>query len=113
MLNFRAKHVKNNAIINKDVSEKAMLSAYQQEIKKLREQLQRQGTDNSPNTHQLSKLEQEKQKAEQLKVGQLNIIHQSYMINDLFTGPCIVRTRATKVIIQPGREREIGVPKTN
>uniref|UniRef100_A0A1X7UXS9 Kinesin motor domain-containing protein n=1 Tax=Amphimedon queenslandica TaxID=400682 RepID=A0A1X7UXS9_AMPQE len=39
----RAKNVKNKAIINKDVSQKALLSAYQEEIKRLKEQLEKGG----------------------------------------------------------------------
>ena len=36
----RAKNIKNTASINKDMTQKALLSAYQLEIKKLKEQLQ-------------------------------------------------------------------------
>ena len=36
----RAKNIKNNAVINKDLSQKAMLSAYQAEIKKLKAALE-------------------------------------------------------------------------
>lgn len=35
----RAKLVKNNAVINKDLSQKAMLSAYEAEIRQLKQQL--------------------------------------------------------------------------
>ncbi len=35
----RAKSIKNTASINKDMSQKALLSAYQTEIKKLKEEL--------------------------------------------------------------------------
>ena len=40
LLVTRAKNIKNTASINKDMSRKALLSAYQLEIKKLKEQLQ-------------------------------------------------------------------------
>ena len=54
-------------MINKDVSQKALLSAYQQEIKKLRDQLKKQG--GLINTDELTaKLEKEKEIAEQIKV---------------------------------------------
>ena len=36
----RAKSIKNTASVNKDMSEKALLSSYQQEIKKLKRMLQ-------------------------------------------------------------------------
>lgn len=42
-MEFRAKNVKNKAIINKDVSQKALMSAYQEEIKRLKEQLEGKG----------------------------------------------------------------------
>jgi kinesin family protein 3/17 len=61
----RAKHVKNNAIINKDVSQKALLSAYQEEIKKLREQLNKKGQ--VIDEEQLMELEKEKKTAQQEK----------------------------------------------
>ena len=38
---YRAKSIKNTAEINKDMSQKALLSAYQQEIKKLKQQLEK------------------------------------------------------------------------
>lgn len=37
---IRAKSIKNTALVNKDISQKALLSAYQQEIKKLKSMLQ-------------------------------------------------------------------------
>ncbi len=44
----RAKNIKNTALVNKDVSQKALLSAYQKEIHKLKEQLeQRLALDHS------------------------------------------------------------------
>ena len=36
----RAKNIKNTALVNKDMSEKALLSSYQAEIKKLKQKLQ-------------------------------------------------------------------------
>ena len=40
MTNIRAKSIKNTASVNKDMSQKALLSSYQQEIKKLKQMLE-------------------------------------------------------------------------
>lgn len=66
LLYFRAKRVKNTAIINKDVSQKALLSAYQDEIRKLRDQLQKQGS--SVDEEQLEELEKNMKVAQMEKV---------------------------------------------
>ena len=68
-----AKHVKNNAVINKDVSQKALLSAYQQEIQKLRQQLSSQGRG-SLNEEELQMLEREKEAAQKEKVIALDLL---------------------------------------
>lgn len=60
--------MKNSAIINKDVSQKAMLSAYQDEIRKLREQLQKRGSEGSADPEELQRLEKEWRSAETEKV---------------------------------------------
>lgn len=65
---IRAKNVKNNAVINKDVSQKALLSAYQEEIKKLRQQLQDQGGN------QIEELEKDMQEARLEKVKMAKIL---------------------------------------
>ena len=70
LLYFRAKRVKNTAIINKDVSQKALLSAYQDEIRKLREQLQKQGS--SVGEEQLEELEKN------MKVAQMERVRQHH-----------------------------------
>ena len=59
--------MKNNAVINKDVSQKALLSAYQQEIQKLRQQLTNQG-GGSLNEEELQMLAKEKEEAQKEKV---------------------------------------------
>ena len=59
--------MKNNAVINKDVSQKALLSAYQQEIQKLRQQLNSQG-GGSLSEEELQMLTQEKEAAQKEKV---------------------------------------------
>ena len=59
--------MKNNAVINKDVSQKALLSAYQQEIQKLRQQLSSQG-GGTLNEEELQMLTREKETAQKEKV---------------------------------------------
>lgn len=59
--------MKNNAVINKDVSQKALLSAYQQEIQKLRQQLSSQG-GGSLTEEELQALTKEKEAAQKEKV---------------------------------------------
>ncbi|XP_064386094.1 uncharacterized protein LOC135334732 isoform X2 [Halichondria panicea] len=61
----RAKNIKNTALVNKDVSQKALLSAYQKEIHKLKEQLEQRG-DGSGRL-EIEKLEKEKIEAEKEK----------------------------------------------
>lgn len=43
----RAKNVKNFAVVNQDMSDSALLSAYEKEIKKLRRELQKVGQTTS------------------------------------------------------------------
>ena len=69
--------MKNNAIINKDVSQKAMLSAYQDEIRKLREQLKKRGSEGSVDPEELQRLEKEKMSAEMEKVDMLKHVSTS------------------------------------
>ena len=74
LFSCRAKQVKNNAIINKDVSQKAMLSAYQDEIRKLREQLKKRGSESSIDPEELQRLEKEKMSAEMEKVNKTTCV---------------------------------------
>lgn len=67
--------MKNNAVINKDVSQKALLSAYQQEIRKLRQQLNSQGSG-SLNEEELQMLTKEKEEAQKEKVLVLGLLWQ-------------------------------------
>ncbi|KAL5506186.1 hypothetical protein EMCRGX_G007780 [Ephydatia muelleri] len=61
----RAKSIKNTATVNKDISHKALLSAYEHEIQKLREELQQR--DNGVDKEQIERLAQECQEAQREK----------------------------------------------
>lgn len=55
--------------MNKDVSQKALLSAYQDEILKLREQLKNRGGDSVVDSEEIERLEKLKLEAEKEKVN--------------------------------------------
>jgi hypothetical protein len=63
----RAKNIKNKPTINEDVGQKALLRKYEIELQKLRDQLKKTQLS-SVNTHQLTRLQQEKLQAEQDKI---------------------------------------------
>jgi kinesin family protein 3/17 len=60
----RAKKIKNNAVVNEDVDQKALLRKYEVELRKLKQELEMK-SHHIGNTEQLMQLEEEKQRAEE------------------------------------------------
>ena len=69
----RAKSIKNNARINEDVDQRALLRKYEVELKKLRGELEEK-SKNVLNKELLYKLEQEKRKAEEDKAAAITAL---------------------------------------
>ena len=70
---MRAKRIKNDAKINEDVDQRALLRKYEVELRKLKMELERRnGAHSDP--HQMTKLEEEKRRAEEDKEAAINAL---------------------------------------
>jgi kinesin family protein 3/17 len=71
----RAKKIKNEARINEDVDQRALLRKYEIELRKLKQELNEK-TRHVDNTHHLVQLEEEKRRAEQDKAAAINALEE-------------------------------------
>ncbi len=71
----RAKNIKNEARVNEDLDEKALLRRYEQELKKLRHELQTRSR-NVVDKRKLIEVEEQRRRAEQDKLAALNDLEQ-------------------------------------
>jgi kinesin family protein 3/17 len=69
----RAKKIKNEARINEDVDQRALLRKYEVELKRLKWELEEKNR-NVIDNRQLSQLEQEKRRAEEEKSAAINAL---------------------------------------
>ena len=69
----RAKNIKNNAKINEDVDQRALLRKYEAELKTLRRELEEK-SKNVMNKEMLYKLEEDKRKAEEDKAAVIKVL---------------------------------------
>ena len=74
----RAKKIKNEARINEDVDQRALLRKYQTELKKLKQELAEKnnamGSTGTYNQGDIQQLEQEKKQAEADKMNAINAL---------------------------------------
>ena len=70
---MRAKRIKNDARINEDVDQRALLRKYEIELRKLKMELERRNRGPS-DPHQMTKLEEEKRRAEEDKEAAINAL---------------------------------------
>lgn len=70
---MRAKKIKNDARINEDVDQRALLRKYETELRKLKMELERKNTSYA-DPHQMTQLEEEKRRAEEDKEAAINAL---------------------------------------
>lgn len=76
----RAKNIKNDAVVNEDLDEKALLRRYERELKKLRGELEARSR-NVVDKRKMIELEEQKRRAEEDKLKALN--HMEQLSHDL------------------------------
>lgn len=79
---MRAKKIKNDARINEDVDQRALLRKYEVELRKLKQELEKKGTG-SGDPNAVTQLEEEKRRAEEDKEAAINALEvrsREYMI---------------------------------
>ena len=69
----RAKKIKNEAHINEDVDQRALLRKYEIELKRLKDQLAKK-TENIVNNERMMQLEDEKRRAEEDKAAAITAL---------------------------------------
>jgi kinesin family protein 3/17 len=71
---MRAKKIKNDARINEDVDQRALLRKYEVELRKLKQELERKSRGGGGDAWQVSQLEEEKRRAEEDKEAAINAL---------------------------------------